>query len=280
MGKLPIVAAVPNYNMGEQLSTLLPTLLDKGYDEVYVLDDGSTDDSREVTTDASTDIHFVADGSNRGAGATRNRIIPALGSDALIHFIDADTSVDTERSAEVVADSVPNEAFGFVGGLAKNEDGTQTVWNFGPRQCLWTDLGAQVQARLEPLVLSEPEKAKQLRERSGSLMQDWPNPLEEPLRRQVYWVIEQNFIVQASMFKAFGGFDEKLREHEIQDLAIRMGARGLSRYFDPSFATTHKAIDVRGYDRGSAMARAELQIARKHGLRNWLLPDGKFRPGL
>ncbi len=280
MTRLPVVAAVPNYNMGEQLATLLPSLAQGGYDEIYVLDDGSTDHSREVVSEVNTDIHFVSDGTNRGAGATRNRIIPEIGDDALIHFIDADTTINTERPAEVVQDSAPRTPFGFVGGLAKNQDGTQSVWNYGPRQCLWADIGAQIQARIEPLVSSDPEEAQRLLKRFSVLLQDWPNPLANPVRRQIYWTIEQNFVVQASTFKTVGGFDEKLREHEIQDLAIRMSARGLARYFDPSFAVTHKAIDVRGYDRGNAMAKAELQIARKHGLMNWLLPDGKLRPAL
>jgi hypothetical protein len=96
----------------------------------------------------------------------------------------------------------------------------------------------------------------------------------------VYWVVEQNMVVNSKTFAEIGGFDETLREHEIQDLAIRMASRGLKRHFDPSFVTTHKEVDVRHYNRQLAMLRAEVKINRKHGLRNWLRPNGSFRPAL
>lgn len=280
MTKLPVVAAVPNYNMGEQLAELLPVLLASGYDDVYVLDDGSTDDSRDMVRAVSEDIHFVESRENRGAGATRNRILKFLGHGAIIHFMDADVSLDTERAAEVVKEALPGESFGFVGGLAKTKEGYQTVWNYGPRQSLWADLGAQIQARIAPLLTSDSIKAARTRKRFAMLLSDWPDPLVDPVRRQIYWTIEQNFVVDSRVFAEVGGFDETLREHEIQDLAIRMAGRGLKRYFDPSFVTTHKEIDVRHYNRAAAMTRAEMKIARKHGILNWLLPNGKLRPSL
>jgi GT2 family glycosyltransferase len=280
MNRLPIVAAVPNYNMGEQLAELLPSLTSSGYNEICVLDDASTDDSRDIVAAVSTDIHFVDGKENRGAGTNRNRIITALGHDAIIHFMDADIRLDTERAAEVVANAIPSEAYGFVGGLAKTEAGFQNVWNYGPRQSLWANLGAQVQSRVEATLLDNPSRAAALRERFATLVKDWPDPLSKPSRRQVFWAIEQNLVVDSQTFAALGGFDENLREHEVQDLALRMAQCGLKRYFDPSFAITHKNIDVRHYNRVAAMAKAELMIARKHGLRNWLLPDGKIKPVL
>lgn len=280
MNTLPVVAAVPNYNMGEQLKELLPTLMTSGYDDIYVLDDGSTDGSRETTQEVSTDIHFIAGEQNKGAGANRNRIIDALAHKATVHFIDADTSLDTDRAAEVIRDALPSNPYGFVGGLARTNDGFQTVWNYGPRQSLWADLGAQVQSRIEGLLLTDPDKAAKLRERFSGLLADWPNPLAEPERKQVFWVVEQNMVVNSETFGAIGGFDETLREHEIQDLAIRMAHRGLKRLFDPSFAVSHKAVDVRQYNRATAMLKAEVAIARKHGLLGWLMPDGKLKPSL
>jgi GT2 family glycosyltransferase len=280
MTRLPVVAAIPNYNMGEQLEELLPSLMAAGYDDIYVLDDNSTDGSREATHAVSTDIRFVTDGENKGAGANRNRILGVLGHEATIHFLDADTSLDTERAAEVIADALPSDEFGFVGGLAKTKAGFQTVWNYGPRQSLYADAGANLQSYIEPLLEADPAKAARLRERFSKLLADWPDPQTHPVRRQVYWVVEQNMVVNSKTFKEIGGFDETLREHEIQDLAIRMAAKGLDRLFDPSFVTTHKEVDVRHYNRLLAMMKAEVKINRKHGLRNWLRPNGSFRPTL
>ena len=46
--QLPVVAAIPNYNMGEHLRVLLPQVLSQRYDDIFVLDDASTDDSVDV----------------------------------------------------------------------------------------------------------------------------------------------------------------------------------------------------------------------------------------
>lgn len=230
--------------------------------------------------DIDTGIHFIGGGENKGAGANRNRILGALGYDALIHFIDADTTLDTTDTTGIIKQVVPDEPFGFIGGLAKTTEGLQTVWNYGPRQTLWSFIGARVQIQIEPLLLADPEKAREIMHKHRRLLEDWPNPLEEPVRRQVFWVVEQNFVVDSRVFATAHGFDESLREHKIQDLAIRMSKLGLKRYFDPSFVVTHQAVNVREYDRDSTRHSTELKIARKHGLVNWLLPDGRIKPRL
>src|SRR2546423_11120195 len=52
---------------------------------------------------------------------------------------------------------------------------------------------------------------------------------------------------------------------------IRLSDAGLERRFDPALSAVHKAILVRSGNRNLQMMKAELQIARKHGLLNWLL---------
>lgn len=267
--------------MGEQLGELLPQLAGQGYAEIFVLDDASTDGSREKVGELDLDVRFVTGAVNRGAGAARNLIIDALDHDVLIHFIDADTSVLTDRTAERARDVMPSEPAGFVGGLALSHGELQNVWNYGPRQCLRSDVDAYLQDKIgRRIKAGDVEAAKELRARHDDRLADWPDPFSSPVRRQIFWNIEQNLVISSDVFAALGGFDERLREHEIQDLAIRMYRRGLLRYFDPSIAVQHKAIDVRGYNRQTAMARAEWQIHRTHGLRNWLRPDGRFHPSL
>ena len=75
---LPIIAAIPNYNMAEQLATLLPQIIQQGYDAIYVLDDVSTDDSREVVKRFAPKVTLIAGDRNLGAGGNRNRILSAL----------------------------------------------------------------------------------------------------------------------------------------------------------------------------------------------------------
>ncbi len=281
--RLPVVAAIPNYNMGQQLAALLPELAQQDYADVFVLDDASTDGSREVVESFNhgSGVHFVAGAENKGAGPTRNLIIGALGYNAVIHFLDADITLKTERIPEVVYDMMPSEPVGFVGGLALAPEGTQSVWNYGPRQGMRGDMGASLQMKIEPLVNSDPEKGKALRKRFEGLLADWPDPFSVPVRRQVFWNIEQNLLISSDVFAEVGGFNETLREHEIQDLAIRLYDKGLPRWFDPSISVQHKnEQNVRAYNRQVAVFRTELRIARMQGIRNWFLPNGKFRAEL
>lgn len=277
--RLPVIAAIPNYNMADSLSELLPQVADQDYDLIFVLDDASTDHSADVVHDFGN-ATLVRGSENIGAGGNRNRIIPVLGHDAIIHFIDADMQLEYERGKEVARSIMARPDIGFIGGLVKDPDGQQMAFNYGPRQCLRTDLSAVLQLKVCAIAEQDQERALRLRRRFSSLLEDWPNPSIPPVARQIFWAAEANFLVRASVFKAVGGYDPKLRNHEVQDLAIRMHERGLPRGFNPLLSAVHTAVQVRQTSKGREMTRAEIQIARKHGFRNWIRPDGHFRPEL
>lgn len=277
---LPVVAAIPNYNMAHSLSELLPHIAEQDYAAVFVLDDASTDESREVVSDFDRSINFVAGSENVGAGANRNRIVNALGFNAIIHFVDADMHLETERVPELAQEVASSDNIGFVGGLIKEADGNQHPFNYGPRQCLRADIGANLQTYISSKVDTDPEKAAELRERFYRFVADFPDLLAEPKARRIFWNAEANLLIRSDVFAGVGGFDPKLRDHEIQDLAIRLADAGLERRFDPALSALHKAVIVRSGNRNLQMMKAEWQIARKHGLLNWLLPGGKFQPAL
>ncbi len=94
-----VVAAIPNYNMGHHLRKLLPQVLRQGYDRVFVLDDGSTDDSVDVIGEFGDDVTMVRTPQNRGCTFNRNQIIDHVDDDELIHFIDADMDLGTSDIA-------------------------------------------------------------------------------------------------------------------------------------------------------------------------------------
>ena len=270
MNKLPIVAAVPNYNMGQQLNPLLRVLMEHGYDDIYVLDDASTDDSRDVTRSISSDIHFVAGSENKGAGGNRNRIIPVLGHEAIVHFIDADMDPTCNQMADRVKEALPSSQFGFIGGLINDLNGRQMVYNFGPRQSLRNDISSMMHLGLYALGNKKPDLEASLRDKYANILQGWPDTSKPPQRQKAFWTAEANLVVNSRLFSLLDGFDESLRDHEIQDLAIRMDKLGLERTFDPILSATHTAAQVREGDRNFAMFRAEAAIARKHGIRNWI----------
>lgn len=270
MSRPPVFAAIPNYNMAPQLAELLPRVCAQGYDEVFVLDDASTDDSRDVVAAYNTDIKFVAGDINVGAGGNRNRLIPHLGQRSLIHFIDADVRLETQNIPEVASDLMPSEPTGFVGGLVLNLDGRQNPWNYGPRIGLGGDVGGALQLYFAALAGRRPQAAATFRKRFHYLLQDWPNLLEDPAPRPVFWNAEANMLIQSDVFSGLGGFNPALRDHDVQDLAIRMEQKGLGRRFDPSIAVTHTAVDVRHTNRYLAMLKADVYLMRTYGLRDWL----------
>lgn len=277
MSKLPVVAAIANYNMAGELKQLLPQVLQQGYDGVYVLDDASTDNSSEVAESYGDKVTFVAGKTNKGAGGNRNRIIAALDRPAIIHFLDADVRLEGEHIASLVREVVPNTPFGFVVGLAKSPNGMQNAWNYGPRIGLKSDIGSLIRAYLiEPQLAAHPARAEKLARMFGRMLAGWPNPLARPQRREVYWGIEQNIVIRSDIFEQLGGFDEDLRETEILSLAIRMHRRGLPCYFDPRLSIVHTEGDVRPYRRDIVKLKELYRIARKYGIRNWLVSADKF----
>ena len=108
--ELPVVAAIPNYNMGENLRVLLPQVLAQRYDDVFVLDDASTDHSVDVVSEFGNEVKLVRSPENRGAGANRNQIIGHVGDGAIIHFIDADMELETAETPAVAREMVARYA--------------------------------------------------------------------------------------------------------------------------------------------------------------------------
>lgn len=143
----PVVAAIPNYNMGRHLRELIPQLLAQHYDAIFVLDDASTDDSVDVVAEFGDDVRFVRSPENRGAGANRNQIIDHVDSGTLIHFVDADmemTTADTPAVAREIAGRYLRHGIGMIGGLVSRLDGSQEYCNYGAAFSLWGNFTSNV----------------------------------------------------------------------------------------------------------------------------------------
>jgi GT2 family glycosyltransferase len=269
--QLPVVAAIPNYNMAENLQKLLPQVLGQGYDGVFVLDDASTDHSAEVVDEFCDEVKLIRSPQNRGASANRNQIIDHVSDAALIHFIDADMDLATKENPAVARDLFSRYAdrrVGAIGGLVSRADGSQEPYNYGPVFSLGSIFTAV--PPLTDCLREKPRAVKALRRISMPGSKSWPNVFEPPVPTETYWVAEGNMLIQSSVFKSVGGFDPLIRAHEAQDLAIRLEKRGVKRRFDPSIEVIHHYVDVRGKNRGRQQRKAALYLIRKHGLVRWL----------
>lgn len=266
-----VVAAIPNYNMGESLQRLLPQVLKQGYDRVVVLDDASTDNSVEVVAQFGPDVEILRSPVNQGAGANRNQIIGQTEDSALVHFIDADMDLVTEGIAGVARQLFARYApggVGAIGGLVRRADGSQDPFNFGPVFALKASLVAV------PPVLdrfrNRPRLVRAIRRVGTPGRKYWPDIFEPPVPRETYWLHEGNMLINAGVFREVGGYDPGVRYHEAQDLAIRLDRLGVKRQFDPAIELIHHYIDVRGKSRSAQERKAVLYLIRKHGLTRYL----------
>jgi glycosyltransferase involved in cell wall biosynthesis len=87
----PIVSVIiPTYNRGWILTEAIDSVLAQDYEdyELIVVDDGSTDNTREILDDYGQDI-MVLRQANKGVSAARNRGIAEAGGQ-LVAFLDSD----------------------------------------------------------------------------------------------------------------------------------------------------------------------------------------------
>jgi GT2 family glycosyltransferase len=270
--QLPVVAAIPNFNMAESLRRLIPQVLAQGYDGVYVLDDASTDHSADVVNEYGSEVRLVQSAQNRGAGANRNQIIDQFDDEAIIHFIDADMdlkSSETPSMARQLINKYEHRGIGVIGGLVTRADGGQEYCNYGAVFSLWGNVSSNGPRAIDRL-RARPRLARAVRRATAATMTRWPNVLEPPAPAPAYWVHEGNMLILSSLFRSVGGYDSTLRHHEVQDLAIRLANRGIKTQFDPRIHVVHQHIDVRGKNRSKWEHEATRYLIRKHGLLRFL----------
>ncbi|MEN4446649.1 glycosyltransferase family 2 protein [Mycobacterium sp. SMC-18] len=274
--ELPVIAAIPNYNMGHHLRKLLPQVLVQGYDRIYVFDDGSTDDSVEVVKEFGGQVQMIVAPQNQGCTANRNQVLKVIDGDELIHFIDADMDLETENIADVarqVAARYVDKGVGAIGGLVSRTDGSQEPYNFGPAFCLHTHMTA-----IPPVldrIRNRPKLARTIQQAVRPIVKNYPNVLDAPTAQETFWLHEGNMLIYADAYKSIGGYDINMRNHGAQDLAIRLEKKGIKRWFDPSIEVVHHYIDVRGKKRKKQQYESLRYLLGKHGFKAWV--TGNYR---
>lgn len=272
----PVIAAIPNYNMGNHLRKLLPQVLAQGYDRVYVMDDGSTDDSVAIVKEFDGDVQLVEARENQGCTANRNQVLKVLDGDELIHFIDADMDLATDNIAHVareLAARYADQGVGAIGGLVSRADGSQEPYNFGPAFTLQTHLTG-----IPPVldrVRERPKLARAIQHTVRPVVKNYPNVLDEAAPQQTFWLHEGNMLIYADVYESLGGYDINMRNHGAQDLAIRLEKKGIKRWFDPSIEVVHHYIDVRGKKRKKQQYESLRYLVGKHGIKPWV--TGSYR---
>jgi N-acetylglucosaminyl-diphospho-decaprenol L-rhamnosyltransferase len=274
----PVIAAIPNHNMGVHLERLIPDLLDQNYANVVVLDDASEDDSWRATTDHGAVWSPSPTGEQIGAGPTRNRVTEVLKEHhsardlggAIIHFVDADMQLlsgrqdGAMRNPDIAREIFDDPDVAMAGGLIRERSGHQMPFNFGPHITAAAHVGGALQLNNAERAKGWPERAASVRRVAGQLLAGWPDTTKPLEPRTVGWVAEGNLLVPAHIFKAIGGFPP-VRYHEVQGPAIEINRLGMQVRYEPRIEMTH----LQGGEHSNRIqdqAAATWWLARRYGL--------------
>ena len=261
-----IIAAVPTYNAGENLLILGAQLRKENFDEVFILDDCSTDSSVDELIRHFPEFTFVHGETNKGPGGNRNRILDHI-DDETVFFVDADMSLESTNIRSQITKALGKTSVGMVGGLILSKEGNPMWWNYGFEMNRDKDTWFyEVTNKLNQTDTDEKVKKSLLEQlHDADTDYQWVSPKSLELRtRGVDWVAEGCFAIRGSLFKHISGYDEQMRYHEGQDLAKRVRDNNYEVVFDPTIRTKHLEIDVRGDRRQSDFKKGQFYFFHKH----------------
>jgi N-acetylglucosaminyl-diphospho-decaprenol L-rhamnosyltransferase len=289
--KQPVYGVIPHYNNVAALGNLLPSMTEQGYDHVFVLDDASTMNEQDKDTWSTlthvykdTDITFRTFDHNRGAGATRNRVLDEglveKHPKAHLHFIDADTELTSEYAAENVREVLGSGLTGMAGGLITTTEDRQMAFNYGPAFTARGIVSGFIQLRADALVgEGKLQQAAAMRERFSHLLGGWPDTAREPVPTKTAWVAEHNLCISAHRLRSAGRFIER-RFGAVQGPAIELATSGAEIRFDPDIATVkHLALgDHPPLQRLTEQLDAARFVATTYGIRRFVIDSWRNIP--
>lgn len=139
---LNISAVIPSYNHAALVKEAIASVLaqSRPLQEVVVVDDGSTDDTRQVVADFSGPVRYVYQ-SNRGLSAARNTGIREARGDWLA-FLDADDSwlPEKTRLQEEAVLREPQAVLVYNSVWMAEPDGERRLAQAAPPSSLWPNL--------------------------------------------------------------------------------------------------------------------------------------------
>lgn len=269
--KVSVIAAVPAHNAAQTIRPLLDELITQGYDDIFVLDDASTDATAKIVKGYAPAVKLIQGEENVGSGANRNRIIGHAPA-AIIHFIDSDMKLLSKNTPAIIRKIEWPDNVAFIGGMVRNPDGTQNPFNYGSRPHFFrSSFVGGLQFLVWSAGLANLSLGKFLRKLFQPILRSFPEIYEAPKPRRIYWTAESNMIIKSDLFERHGGYDPQFRYSEIEDLALRLYRSGLHGRFDPGIDAIHATND-NILKSGKKRMEARRRLNQKHGRLVYFLP--------
>ncbi len=222
MENIPTVSViVPTYNRSSLVVRAVQSVLDQTFGdfEILVVDDGSTDNTREVLSSSSDKrIRYVSQ-SNLGPAAARNKGY-ALSHGKYVHFLDSDDyflPTNLAEKANILNDSC-EIGWVFSDCYYRNDN----------RRTLWSTNGNIRKLR------------KSLIRRSFVF----------DLLLMCYFVNIDTVMIRRECIERIGGFDENLESFEDMDFYYRIASMYKTKFIDaPLVVISHQEEDSLSRDR-------------------------------
>jgi N-acetylglucosaminyl-diphospho-decaprenol L-rhamnosyltransferase len=219
-----VSAIVVNFNSAGVLADCVTTLREAGVDEILVVDNGSTDDSRAQLRRADRDAVWLSSGGNVGYGRAANLgAQQAKGQALLICNPDIVARPGLVKTLLATVDAEPGT--GIVGPRLLNSD--SSVY---PSARAFPSLVDALGHGLLGMVWQGNPFSRRYK------LLDW----DHDDRRRVDWVSGACFLMTREAWEDIGGFDSRYFMYmEDVDLCWRAGRAGWAVVYEPAAEVTH-----------------------------------------
>jgi GT2 family glycosyltransferase len=217
---MDITVIIPTYNGVHKIGNLLKALEVQTFTdfEVVVVVDGSTDNTEAVLSEQKytlSNLQIISQ-NNSGRAASRNRGAREAGGQLLIFFDD-----DMRPAADCVAQHIQHHQL------------------YNRTICIGTQIDDYTKSTTD------------IQRYKCYLSRKWEKKVDidyAPLSKENIYLTAANFSISKELFWCLGGFDERLRDGEDYELALRACQAAIPLYYNKkAFAWHDDRISCRSY---------------------------------
>ena len=228
MKETEIHVAIPSFNNVEGLRKLIPALQQQSFTTITVLDDASTDETKEYCAQ-NTSIKYVRSEKNLGTVGANNLILKAMPSSGYLLCIDSDMEVVSEDIPGVMRnffDKHPRVGAGV--GRVVSQYGDTLRWNYNYDINPWRAVFAFATYHAAVVSKNIPLLGNMFRR----LSLPFTTHLSSNENKKIDWGIESFFFVRTDLWVKLGGFDSRFKRfHEGPDLFLQIRKMGFQTWF-------------------------------------------------